>query len=224
MDQPVAEILQPVEIIIDAAVGRAGQRIDGEVAARRVQRPVVRIGDPGPPAVGFHIHPQRGDFEKLFANDGGYRTVIDAGGNGLDARRLQQTHDPFRRCREGHVDVPYGAFEQGVADAAANEPHLGPFGGQGRQHRPGFRRLHPRLRRERAHSHVVAGRGFVALPAMSGGSAEGPLVRGGVGHGALAPLKIGPGVVSRRTIRCGRGRSVHLPTAEPCIRRQPARR
>jgi len=69
-----------------------------------------------------------------------HRAVIDAGGDGLDAGRLQQRHDPFRSIRGGDVDILDRSLGDGVAHAAANESYLSPICRKRLNDSAGFRR------------------------------------------------------------------------------------
>ena len=145
-DPPGPQVGQAVERIVDAALGIGRQGVHGEIAARGVDPPVIGIFDAGVAAEAFHIPAQGGDLEMGLADHGGDGAVSDAGGNGVDAVIVQQGQHPFGRIGGGDVDIGDGAFQHRIADAAADEAHLGAVGAQRPDHRLGLGRFHPGLR------------------------------------------------------------------------------
>ena len=86
LDVAVRQIEQAVERIVDRAVAGRAQCIEREIAAPRICNPVAAEHDTGVPPVGRDVFSQRGDLESAIARQGRYRAVIDAGGDGSDAR------------------------------------------------------------------------------------------------------------------------------------------
>ena len=129
------------------AVGIEKDRIDREVAPRRIGRPIGVESDAGAAAVSLDIAPQRGDFEMARRGPGdcGHGAVREAGRHDLDAALLQQLDHPLRRCGSGDVDVSNRSPEQGVADRAADEPDLCAACGERGEHAQRRRLDHPRL-------------------------------------------------------------------------------
>ena len=90
------QIGQTAEIVRNLARLRIRiERIDREIAPRRIFPPVVRKGHSGAAAVGGHVAPQGRDFERAPIGDGGDRAVINAGGHRFKPRRLEPLHHLF---------------------------------------------------------------------------------------------------------------------------------
>ena len=152
------QIGQTAEIVGNLARLRIRiERIDREIAPRRIFPPVVRKGHGGAAAVGGNIAPQGRDFERAPIGYGGDRAVIDAGGHRFEARRLEPPHHLFGPKRRGHIDIVHGAPQKAVAHRAADDPgpHLaiaqcGNHGDQGRIAAPrGIGQFHAASRKRR---------------------------------------------------------------------------
>lgn len=103
------------------AAGVGVERVHAEVAALRVERPVVGEGDDGTAAIGFDILTEAGDFEGLVIGDDGERAVVDAGGVNGDLRGDHHLLNQLGHELGCDVDVGDGFTEQRVAHAAADE-------------------------------------------------------------------------------------------------------
>ena len=82
---PRRQIVEPADIIVDRAVARGRQRIDGEIAPLGVGLPVAAEGDLGVAAIGLHVLAQRGHLERMLVDDDGDGAVLDAGRHRLEA-------------------------------------------------------------------------------------------------------------------------------------------
>ena len=93
--------------IMHRAVGIEKNRVDCEVAPRRIGRPVGVEGDAGAAAVSLDVAPQGGDLEmaRRGAGNRGYGAVGKTGRHDLDAALLQQLDYALRRRRRGDIDV-----------------------------------------------------------------------------------------------------------------------
>ena len=81
------EVVEPAGIVVDRAIARRRQRIDGEIAPFGVGLPVAAEFDLGMAAIGFDVLAQRRDLERMLVDHDGHRAVLDAGRHGLEARR-----------------------------------------------------------------------------------------------------------------------------------------
>ena len=116
------QIAEPAEIVVDrAGLGVGIERVDREVAPRRVLAPVERKGDGRAAAVGRDVAAQRGHLEPAALGDGGDGAMVDAGRHRLQTRRLQPRDHLFGQQRGGQVDVLHRAAEQAVAHRAADD-------------------------------------------------------------------------------------------------------
>jgi len=79
------EIGQPADVIMDRAVARGRQRVDGEISALGVGLPVAAKRDLGGTAIGLDILAQGRDFERMLVDDHGDGAVLDAGRHRLEA-------------------------------------------------------------------------------------------------------------------------------------------
>ena len=59
------QIGEPADIVVDGAVARRRERVDGEVAPLGVGAPVAAEGDLGVAAVGLDVLAQRGHLERM---------------------------------------------------------------------------------------------------------------------------------------------------------------
>ena len=82
---PRRQIVEPADVIVDRAVARGRQRVDGEIAPLGVDLPVAAEGDLGVAAVGFDVLAQRGHLERMLLDDDGDGAVLDAGRHRLEA-------------------------------------------------------------------------------------------------------------------------------------------
>ena len=108
------------DIVIDRAVRRHRQRVDGEIAARGVFRPIPAEYDLGLAAVSFDIAAQRRDLEWLAVNDDGNGAVFDAGRFRFQPGRFDAAHDLFRQCSGRQVDFLDSALHERIAYRAAD--------------------------------------------------------------------------------------------------------
>ena len=169
--------------IQDRPVGAEKDRVDREVAACRVGRPIGVEGDTGMAAVGLDVTAQGGDFEISRRNYSRHGAVRETGRHHPDAALFKELDDPLGRGRGGDVDV--GARgragdrrpDQRVAHRAADETRLDPACRERLEHRPGRRLGHPFRRRDPA--------------AILGAILRGPGHRGGCGSiwpGTILPF------------------------------------
>jgi hypothetical protein len=119
-DPARGEVGETVNIIVQLAVRRQRQRIDREIAPHGVGDPVPAEHNLGLAAIGFDITPQRCHFERFVRNQDGDGAMLDAGGNGLPARRFDAPHDLIRQGRGRNIDFMNGQAQQRIADGAAD--------------------------------------------------------------------------------------------------------
>ncbi len=117
-------VLHAVPGIVDIALGRARQRVHGEIATRRVGLPVIGKRNIGMAAMALHIHSECGDLKMLPVDHGGYGAVRQTGRNILNPGLFEKRHDGFGYVRRGNVDIANGNVEQGIAHATADESYL----------------------------------------------------------------------------------------------------
>ena len=82
------QILQPAEDIMHAAVGREGERVDGEIPPARVRREVASEGDFGVASVRLDVLAQGGRLDSLAVHEERDRAVGEPGQGDLEFRRL----------------------------------------------------------------------------------------------------------------------------------------
>jgi hypothetical protein len=120
------EILEPADRVVQGAVRVEIDRIDREIAARRVFGPVGIEGHLGVPAVGLDIAPQGGDLEMSERPRGVDhrcdRAVGNPGRHRLDPGLVKRRHDCFRPRRGGKVDISDHPLQQRIAHTAADKP------------------------------------------------------------------------------------------------------
>jgi hypothetical protein len=122
---PPLEVLDAAEIVENLARDGIGeQRVDGEVAPRRVLAPVLGVRDGRPAAVGGDVAAQRRHLDRRAVDDGGDGAVGEARRHRLDLRLREPRDHLLGRQPGGEVDVVDLELEQGVADAAADEARL----------------------------------------------------------------------------------------------------
>src|SRR3954452_25627845 len=96
-DVPMLQIPKATEIVEDLAGDRIGrERIDREVAPRRVTAPVVGEGDRGTPSICCYISSKRSDLYRLAVAHGSDGPVFDTCRNRLYLRRFEPPHDLIR--------------------------------------------------------------------------------------------------------------------------------
>ena len=117
---PRRQIGQPADIIVDRAVARHRQRVDGEIAPLGVRLPVAAEGDLGVAAIGLHVLAQRGDLERMLVDDHGDGAVLDAGRHRLEAGGLHAAHHLLRHRGGGDVDLVDRHVDQRIAHRAAD--------------------------------------------------------------------------------------------------------
>ena len=121
---PRVEIGEPADIIVDRAVARSRQRVDGEIAPLGVHLPVAAEGDLGVAAVGLHVLAQRGHLERVFVDDDGDGAVLDAGRHRLETGGGNAPHHLFRHRGSGDVDFLDRQTDKRVAHRAADRARL----------------------------------------------------------------------------------------------------
>ncbi len=122
---PRFKVGKSAEIVLHLAGRRIEvERVDGEIAPRRILAPVVGEADGGMPPIGRQIGTQGGDFQRLAGAHRGDRPVGDTRRNGLDPRRPAAPHD-FVGAEQGRdIDVGDGGAQQSVAHRAADQARL----------------------------------------------------------------------------------------------------
>src|SRR5262249_44661228 len=89
-----------------------------------VTLPIAAEGDGGMAPEGLDVFAQGGDFEWPPGGDDGHGAVLDAGGHGLEACRLDSA-DHFRRQHGGgDVDVAVRLADERIAHPAADNAGL----------------------------------------------------------------------------------------------------
>src|SRR5664280_947923 len=121
---PRRQIVKPADIIIDRAVARGRQRVDGEIPPLGVDLPVAAEGDLGVAAKGLHVLAQRGHLERMLVDDDGDGAVLDPRGHRLEAGRRDALDHLVRHRRGGDVDFMDRNAEQRVAHRAADHARL----------------------------------------------------------------------------------------------------
>ena len=122
---PGGKIGKTAEIIRDFEGFRVGiQRIDGEIAPRRIVFPFVGEGDRGAPAIGRDIAPQRGDLHISVVEDRGHGAVVDTGGNSADTGILAAIDDGGGQMPRRRVDIMRAIVQHRVAYAAADPANI----------------------------------------------------------------------------------------------------
>ena len=95
--------------IVDRAAGIDRERVDGEIAAAGIRRPVAAEADDRVAAVGLDVLAQRRHLEAAARDDQRHRAVLDAGRHHLDAGGLgQRGIDLVGRRGRGEIDSPTG--------------------------------------------------------------------------------------------------------------------
>ena len=97
-DAPLVEIGEPAGIVVDRAVARDRQRVDGEVAPLGVFLPVAAERHPRLAPEGLDILAQRRDLERPPVDHDCDGAVLDSRRNGLEALRLRAPRS-LRRAR-----------------------------------------------------------------------------------------------------------------------------
>ena len=121
-----AEILQPARVIMELAVGRQRQGVDGEVAAPGVLLEIAAEADDGVTAVGLDILAQRRHLERRAGDDDGHRAMLDPGRDALEPRRLRGRHNSLGQGGGREVDLMRRQAEQRVAHGAADDAGFRP--------------------------------------------------------------------------------------------------
>ena len=115
------KVVEPAEIVENLAGQRIRrQRVDSEIAPRRVLLPVVGEGDRRPPPVGRHVASQARDFDDLAVADRGQSAMVDPGRDDLDFRLFQPLDDFLGADPRGEIDVAHREAQQLVADRSAD--------------------------------------------------------------------------------------------------------
>ena len=122
---PRFEIGKPADIVVDRAIFRRRQRIDGEIAPLGVGLPVAAERDLGVTAVGLDILAQRGDLERRAVDYDRDGAVIDPGRHDLEAGPACAPYYLGRLGGRCDVDFNDRHVEQRIAHRAAD--HAGFF-------------------------------------------------------------------------------------------------
>ena len=156
-DKPHAmhlKVGQAADWVVQCPVGVEIDRVDREIAARRIFGPVGVERDAGAPAIGLDVAPQTGDLEMprrlRRVDDCGYGAMLDTGRDRLDPRLFERRDDRLGAGRRRDIDIGDRPPEQRVAHAAADKARGDPGIRQRLDDRAGWRRDHPGLRRDLA--------------------------------------------------------------------------
>ena len=117
--------------IIQMAIAIGIDGIDGEIAPRRIQAPILREGDLGVTAKVFHIHAQGRDLKFLLSSKRRNGAVFQARRDNLDAVFFQKPHVVFGQLIDRDIQIGARPAQQSVAHAAPNQPRCGPRRPQG---------------------------------------------------------------------------------------------
>ncbi len=123
---PRRDIGDAADIVVNPAVCRCRQCIDGEIAPPGVGPPIAAEHDLGLAAVGFDVLAQRRDFERFAVDDDGDGAVFDAGRDRFPAGRLDAVHDLLRHRRRRDVDLSDRVAQQCVTNRTADNARLLP--------------------------------------------------------------------------------------------------
>jgi hypothetical protein len=118
------QIGNTAEIVIDCpGFGIGIERIDREIAPRRIVVPLAGESDHRAAAVGFDIVAQRRDLVMIAARDRSHGAMRNASRNHLYIRRLQPPRHLVRQQWRRQVDVGHRQRQQRVAHRAADDLH-----------------------------------------------------------------------------------------------------
>jgi len=109
---------------VHGAVARERERVDGEIAPRRVGAPVAAEADDRVAPEGLDVLAQGRHLEPFMIDHDGDGAVLDAGGHRLEAGRLRAPHHFVRQRRGGEVDFASRLADQNVAHGAADDAGL----------------------------------------------------------------------------------------------------
>ena len=144
------QVFHPGGIVENLAAGGGIERIDGEIAPRRIFRPVVGEGDHRMAAIGLDVAAQGGDLECLACDNGGDGAVIHAGFDHLDVPGHQPGQHFAGRHGHGDVDIGHVHAQQRVAHGTAHKARFA----QGVHDGERFGRRHPGML-GRINSHAI---------------------------------------------------------------------
>ena len=162
---PRGKVVQPAKPVEQLARFWIGvERVDGEIAPRRIVLPVAGKGHRCAATVGRDVAAQRGDLDRPAGQDGSNRAVLDPGRHHLDRMGLQPPHHFLRLERGGDVDVLHRQPQQGVAHRPAD------IAGLARAKRPHQHAqviaLQPVGRRQAPHHAILLAR-LLMIPAVT---------------------------------------------------------
>ena len=120
-DMPSIEVFQPAELVENLAALRVRrERVDREIAPRRVFFPIIGKSDCRASPVGRDIAAEAGDLDHLAVADRGYGAVIDACRDSLDLRCFKPLDDLFRTKPGREVEIADRKPKQIVANRSAD--------------------------------------------------------------------------------------------------------
>ena len=120
----VAEIVEPTGIIVDRAIARCRQRIDGEIAPFGVGLPVAPEFDLGMAAVGLDVLAQRRHLERMLVDNDRDGAVLDTGRDRLEPGGRNALHNFFRHRGGSDVNLGDRHAQQRVSHRAADDARL----------------------------------------------------------------------------------------------------
>jgi hypothetical protein len=112
---------KPADIVVNLAVGRHRQRVDGKIAPLGVRFPVAAEHHLGLAAEGFDVLAQRCHLERPAVDDGRHRAMLDAGRFCLETRRFDTAHHLWRHRRGRDVDLADRQLHQRIAHRTADD-------------------------------------------------------------------------------------------------------
>ena len=123
--KPGRQVIHPAERIMDVSRTISVERVHGKVATRRIQRPVIRIGNGGMATIGFHIDAQCRDLVGAPPGLGTDRAMVRADCVIADSGGIQTTHHLFGRMDCCDIHIRHLTPEHGIAHTAAHEQRGG---------------------------------------------------------------------------------------------------
>ena len=123
-DSPSQDIRVTLYRIEDFSLCRAIERVHGEVAPRRIRRPVVGERDARLAAEGLDIDRGGRDFERPAFGHERDGAMLDTGRMHAETRRLAPPHHLLGRQRRREVDIGDRLAEQRIAHRSAGDARL----------------------------------------------------------------------------------------------------
>ena len=123
-DLASGEIVETADIIVDDAVRRDRQRVDGEVAPLGIDLPVAPERHIGFAAEGLDVLAQRRHLERYAIDDERDGAVLDAGRHRLDPGGGRAPHHLIGQRGGRDVDVAERHADERVARGAADDTRL----------------------------------------------------------------------------------------------------